>query len=88
MNNAIHQMKVLLDALENDPRFSDVRERAASEGKDVVSYLVSGNVNPTLSNFFDGLDAAGGGNVEQILDEIAEEEKEKQIEEFNSEFLQ
>ena len=88
VNNAIHQMKVLLDALENDPRFSDVRERAANEGKDVVSYLVSGNVNPTLSNFFDGLDAAGGGNVEQILDEIAEEEKEKQIEEFNSEFLQ
>lgn len=92
VNNAIHQMKVLLGALETNPKFADVRERAASEGKDIVAYIVSGNANPTLTNFFDGLDAASGGSVEQILDEIEKEEKEKQIEEslegFNSETLQ
>ncbi len=82
VNNAIHQMKVILDALRNDPRFEDVRERAAEEGKDVISYLTSDEVNPTLSNFFEGLDAASGGSVEEILDEIEEEEKEKQKEEI------
>lgn len=83
VNNAIRQMKKILDALENDPRFEDVRQRAADEGKDVISYLVSGEVNPTITTFFDGLDAASGGSVEEILDEIEQEEKEKQKEELN-----
>ncbi len=69
--------------LGNDPRFEDVRNRAAEEGKDVVSYLTSDEVNPTLSNFFEGLDAASGGSAEEVLDEIFEEEKEKQKEELN-----
>ena len=83
VNNAIRQMKKVLDALENDSRFADVRERAAEEGMDVVSYLVSGEVSPTLTTFFEGLDAASGGSVDEILDEIEQEEKEKQKEELN-----
>lgn len=81
-NDAIRQMKNLLNSLENDDRFADVRERAASEGKDIISYLTSGKVNPTLTNFFEGVEGASGKNVEEILDEIEEEEKEKQLEEI------
>ena len=83
VNNAIHSMKRILDALENDPRFASVRERAAEEGKDVISYLTTGEASPTLTTFFEGLDAASGGSVEEILDEIEEEEREKQKEELN-----
>lgn len=86
VNNAIHQMKVILNALENDSRFASVRERAAENGKDVISYLTSDEVNPTLSNFFEGLDAASGGSVEEILDEIEKEEQVKEIKEEAEEF--
>ena len=48
-------MKKLLDALQHDSRFENLRERAANEGKDVISYITSGNVNPTVTAFFDGL---------------------------------
>jgi hypothetical protein len=82
VNNAIRQMKILLNALESDPRFADVRERAAKEGQDVISYLTSGEVSPTLSKFFDSLENESAGNVEEILDEIIEEEKGKQVEEI------
>ncbi|MBP5674712.1 hypothetical protein J6W91_00065 [Candidatus Saccharibacteria bacterium] len=82
INNAIHQMKVLLDAIQNDPRFANLRERAASEGKDVISYLTGDEANPTLTNFFNGLDAASGGSIDEILDEIEQEEAEKELQEM------
>ena len=87
VNNAIHQMKLLLDALENNPRFKDLRERATNEGMDVISYVTSGEVNPTLSSLFNGLDSASGGSIEEILDEIEAEEKEKQAEEIEEKIL-
>ncbi len=87
-NDAIRQMKLLLNALENDDRFANVRERAANEGKDIISYITSGTVSPTLSDFFNGVNNASGKNVEDILDEIEEEEKVKEIEELNSEILE
>lgn len=85
VNNAIHSMKKILDALENDERFASVRERAAEQGKDVISYLTTGEVSPTLSTFFEGLDAESGGSVDEILEEIEEEEKQKEIEEAKEE---
>ncbi len=81
-NDAIRQMKLLLNALEHDDRFADVRERAANEGKDIISYLTSGKINPTLTNLFEGIEGDGTKNVEEILDEIEEEEKEIQVEEL------
>ena len=78
-NDAIRQMKLLLSALENDTRFADVRKRAASEGKDIISYITSGEVKPTLSNLFEGIEGASNQSVEEILDEIEEEEKAKQF---------
>lgn len=86
-NDAIRQMKLLLNALENDNRFADVRERAAKEGKNIIPYITSGTVNPTLTDFFNGINNTSGKDVEDILDEIEEEEKEKQIEELNSKIL-
>lgn len=77
-NDAIRQMKLLLAALENDDRFAGVRERAAKEGKDVISYITSDTVNPTLTDFFNGIDSASGMNVEEVLDTIEAEEKEKE----------
>ena len=77
-------MKTLLDALSNDPRFADLRQRAAAEGRDIVSYITSGNVNPTVTSFFDGLDAANGGSVEEILNDIEKSEAEKKVEEANN----
>lgn len=77
-NDAIRQMKLLLQALENDDRFAGVRERAAKEGKDVVSYITSGTINPTLTDFFNGVDSASGTSVEEILNTIEAEEKEKE----------
>ena len=81
IDNAIAQMKTLMNALENDPRFEDLRKRAADDGVDVTTYLTSNLVNPTLSDFFNGLNSATGGNVEQILNEIEAEEKGRQEEE-------
>lgn len=87
-NDAIRQMKILLNSLENDDRFASVRERAANEGKDVVSYITTGKVNPTLSNFFEGVEGASGKDVEEILDEIEEEEKAKETEELIEEITE
>lgn len=84
-NNAVRQMKKLLDALQNDSRFLNLRERAASEGKDVISYITSGDVSPTISTFFDKLDAESGGSVEEILDEIEKEEEEREESEDGNE---
>lgn len=79
-NTAVREMKKLLDALQHDMRFEGVRERAAAEGKDIVSYITSGDVAPTITSFFDGLDA-NGKSAEEILDTIEENEAAKEVEE-------
>ena len=83
-NTAVREMKKLLNALQHDSRFENLRERAANEGKDVISYITSGNVNPTVTAFFDGLDANGGGSAEEILNQIEQSEAAKDVEEVNT----
>jgi hypothetical protein len=80
-NTAVREMKKLLDALQHDARFEKVRERAAAEGKDVISYITTGDVNPTITSFFDGLDSANGASAEDILDTIEQNEAAKEVEE-------
>ncbi len=70
---AIMALKRLLEILENDERFAELRKKAEAEGKTITEYLVSDRVNPTLSYFFNRV---GAELVDLDAEEVAEEIKE------------
>jgi len=79
---AIRALKRLLEILETDERFADLREQARAEGKTIVEYLVRDEANPTLSHFFNQAGAElSESDVEEIAEEIAAESEEKAAEE-------
>ena len=72
--DAIRAFKRLFAMLETSPRFADLRERAAAQGKTLAEYLVADDDNPTLTDFFNKVGTEiSEEQVEELVDELEEE---------------
>lgn len=65
--DAVAAAQRLFEALEQDDRFAPLRAQAEAQGQDVVTFLVNGQVKPTLSDLLGKV----GDNFD--LDAVAEE---------------
>lgn len=69
--DAIKAFKDLLNALDTEPRFEPLRQRAVKDGKTVIEILVGDTVNPTMTTFLNGVGSElAAGSVEEVLDKI------------------
>lgn len=72
--DAIRAMRRLLEILDNDPRFAELREQAATEGKNIIELLTSDQSNPTLTQLINRIgDELSEENIEEFVEEIAKE---------------
>lgn len=79
---AISDVKDLVNALRTNPKFETARQHAAKEGKDIVSYIVREKVNPTLSDLLELVEE--NADVEEVAEKLVKE-AEAEFQEENGE---
>ncbi len=81
---AIQALRRLIETLDTDERFAELREKAQAEGKTPIEYLVKDRVNPTLTNLFNSVGGAmSEGDVEEIVAEAEQANDEIVMNEKN-----